>query len=65
MRLIRFAELFGNSPQQLGDLLFEILMMTEDTKLEITKVNGEMIVRREYGGKSKIIRLPASKEITE
>ena len=61
LKMLLFAELFRNSPKQLGILLFQIAMITENTKLEITKESGEIIVKKESKGKTKTIRLPAFK----
>ena len=62
---VRFAEEFRNTPEQISQLLVEITMMTENKKLEITKEDGELIIKREGEKGSKTIRIPGFKEKTE
>ena len=66
LAIICVMELFQNSPEQISELLVQISMMTENEKLEITKEDGELIIKKESKGKTKIIRIPAFREkITE
>ncbi len=60
-----FADKFGNTPEQISELLVELSMMTENKKLEITKEGGELIIKREGEKGSKIIRIPGFKEKIE
>ncbi len=62
LAIIGMMELFQNSPEQISELLVQISMMTENKKLEITKEDGELIIKKESKGKTKIIRIPAFRE---
>jgi len=62
---LHFADKFRNTPEQICELLVELSMMTENTKLEVTKEGGELIIKREGKKRSKTIRIPAFKEQIE
>jgi len=59
---LRFAAEFRNSTEQISELLVQISMMTENKKLEITKEDGDLIIKKESKGKSKIIRISAFRD---
>ena len=44
---MRVGELFRNSPEELAELLQQIIMLKENTKLQITKRDGHLIVKKE------------------
>jgi hypothetical protein len=58
LEIIRLAEKFKSSPEQFTDVLIQIAMLKENTRLEITKENGEIIIKIDRNGKLKTIRLP-------
>ena len=50
LRFMRIAQLFHNSPKELAELLQQIVMLKENVKLEITKKDGQLIVKKEEKG---------------
>ena len=54
---MRLAELLGNSPQELARLLLQITMLKENTRLELTKLNGHLIVRKEENNEITTLKL--------
>jgi len=57
LAMINIMELFGHSPEQLADLLVQITTLTDGAKLEITREERKLIVKKEAKGKSTTIEL--------
>jgi hypothetical protein len=57
LAMICLMELFQNSPEQLADLLVQITTLTDGAKLEITREERKLIVKKEAKGKSTTIEL--------
>jgi len=57
LAMIGLMELFQNSPEQLADLLVQITTLTDGAKLEITREERKLIVKKEAKGKSTTIEL--------
>ena len=48
LRLIYFAEqIFHNSPEQVHRLMNDIITLNDRTQLEIRKINGQVVVKKE------------------
>jgi len=54
---MRIARLFQNSPKELAELLRQIIMLKENAKLEIIKIDGQLICKKEEKGKLKTVKL--------
>lgn len=47
LRIIRLAEMFGNSPEQVNQLVSDIVTLENNTELVIRKTEGQVVVRKE------------------
>lgn len=59
---MRMAELFQNSPKELAELLLQITILKENTKLEITKKDRHLISKKEEKGQIATLELDYGNE---
>ena len=57
LRFMRMAGLFQNSPKELAELLLQITILKENTRLEITKKDKHLVCKKEEKGKITILEL--------
>ena len=57
LRFMRMARLFQNSPKELAELLLQITILKENTKLEITKQDRYLVCKKEEIGKVTTLEL--------
>jgi len=57
LRFMRMAALFQNSPKELAELLLQITILKENTKLEITKNDRHLICNKEEKGQITTLEL--------
>jgi hypothetical protein len=57
LRFMRMAGLFQNSPKELAELLLQITILKENTKLEITKKDRHLICKKEEKGEVTTLEL--------
>jgi hypothetical protein len=46
LEIIRLGEIYGNSPESIAEVITEIVMLKENTRLEITKEGGKIILKK-------------------
>jgi hypothetical protein len=64
LEIIRLGEIYGNDPEQVADVLTEIAMLKENTKLEISKEGGKIKLKKYRVDKRNGVNIPEEEKLS-